>query len=116
MMGAALVLSVVDARTGVLHLVPVEMAALHRRTGRYPALCGDDVITASMLTEPGRNCRDCLFRAQAGTGEDRQRGPAGRTRSRLSWLRCSRPGPHRWFRWGCRDRIYRNEEEGGLGR
>lgn len=52
MTDAALVLSTVDARTGVLHLVAVDTAALHRRSGRYPALCGDEVITASLTTRP----------------------------------------------------------------
>lgn len=34
-----MVLSVVDSRNRVVHLVAVETAALHRRSGRYPALC-----------------------------------------------------------------------------
>jgi hypothetical protein len=50
MSGAALVLSVVDTRTGELHLVGVETAALHRRSGRYPALCGAVVPAASLTT------------------------------------------------------------------
>jgi hypothetical protein len=52
-----LVLSVVDTRTGTQHRVPIEAAALHRRSGRYPALCGIDVPAASVrrmnLTERG---------------------------------------------------------------
>ena len=36
--GAAFVLSFVDARSGMGHLVAVETVALHRRSGRYPAL------------------------------------------------------------------------------
>lgn len=64
MSGPALVLSVTDSRTRVVHLVAVETAALHRRSGRYPAMCDSEVITASMLTEPGKNCQDCLSRAE----------------------------------------------------
>ncbi|MGH3917164.1 MAG: hypothetical protein ACRDTC_27700 [Pseudonocardiaceae bacterium] len=40
MTDAALVMSVVDTCTEELHLVAVETAALHRRSGRYPVLCG----------------------------------------------------------------------------
>ncbi|MCA1671646.1 MAG: hypothetical protein LC799_05405, partial [Actinobacteria bacterium] len=68
---AALVLSVVDSRTHVMHLVAVEMAALHRRSGRYPALCDVEVLSASMMTEPERECQDCQTRAQADA--DRRR-------------------------------------------
>lgn len=68
MTGAAQVLSVVDTRSGVLHLVAVEMFALHRRFGRYPALCDDDVITASLTTSPTGECQDCAARAQPGAG------------------------------------------------
>lgn len=85
MTGAALVLSVVDGRTGVVHLVAVEKVALHRRSGRYPTLCDNEVISASLMTEPAQECRYCLSRAQAGAGADRQREPAGRRRPRLSW-------------------------------
>lgn len=56
---AALVLSVVDTRTGMLHRVPAEIAALHRRSGRYPALCGLDVPAASLTTPAADDCQDC---------------------------------------------------------
>ena len=74
-------MSMVDARSGVGHLVAVETAAVHRRAGRYPALCGMEVIIASMLAEPEGQCRDCQHRAQAGAGAARQRGRAGSRRS-----------------------------------
>lgn len=89
MTGAALVLSVVDSRTRVMHLVAVETAALHRRSGRYPSLCDAEVISASMMTEPDRDCRKCLSRMQTGTGTGQQRVPVKRRRSRLSWPRRS---------------------------
>jgi hypothetical protein len=64
MTGPALVLSVVDARTHESHLVGVEVAALHRRSGRYPALCGAQVCSASLTTAPSRHCRECRVRAE----------------------------------------------------
>jgi len=45
--------AVVDTCTGESHRVPLEAVTLHRRSGRYPALCGVDVITASLTTGPG---------------------------------------------------------------
>lgn len=90
MTGAALVLSVVDSRTRVAHLVAVETVALHRRSGRYPSLCDIEVLSASMLTEPDRDCRACQAQAQAGASADWQRGPVVRRRSLLSWSRRSR--------------------------
>ncbi len=56
---AALVLSVVDTRTGMLHRVPVETAAMHRRSGLYPALCGIEVPAASLTTPAADDCQDC---------------------------------------------------------
>jgi hypothetical protein len=67
MTGAALVLSVVDTRSRESHLVAVDTAALHRRSGRYPALCGAEVITASLTTPAARHCRDCANQAQGAT-------------------------------------------------
>lgn len=37
---SALALGMVDTRTGYRHLVAVEVVPLHRRSGRYSALCG----------------------------------------------------------------------------
>ncbi|MGH4013277.1 MAG: hypothetical protein ACRDSL_04960 [Pseudonocardiaceae bacterium] len=92
MTGAALVLSVVDSHNRLMHLVAVETAALHRRSGIYPALCGAEVISASMLTEPAGECRECQTRAQAGAAADRQRERAEPRRSGVSWPRRSRRG------------------------
>ncbi len=60
---AALVLSVVDGHTRVSHLVATETARLHRHSGRYPALCGDNVISASLATEPVQDCKKCQRRS-----------------------------------------------------
>lgn len=116
MTGAALVLSVVDGLTGVAHLVAVETAALHRRSGRYPTMCDAEVISASLMTEPAQECWDCLSRAQAGAGADRQRELSGRRRPRLSWPgRSGRAGPgaRSRFRRGRGEGIYRNKRKGG---
>ena len=53
-------LRITDARTHVEHLVTDESLAAHRHTGRYPALCGTEVLAAS-LTDPGRGrCPGCV--------------------------------------------------------
>ncbi|HET9254082.1 MAG TPA: hypothetical protein VFO16_02625 [Pseudonocardiaceae bacterium] len=52
-------IGITDATTRVEHLMTDAMAAEHRHTGRYPALCGADVLAAS-LTDPGiGQCRHC---------------------------------------------------------
>lgn len=91
---AALVLSMVDTSTGTLHRVPVETAALHRRSGRYPALCGIEVAAASLTTPATDDCRDCAARVyQAGAASDREpRRPLFR------WLRSPRPARRRGVR------------------
>lgn len=94
MRGTVMALSVVDSRDRVGHLVGVQAAALHRRSGRYPAMCGAEVLSASMLTEPGGNCRDCQRRAQAETGVARRRDYAGSRRSGRWWSR--RAGSGMW--------------------
>ncbi|MGQ0776172.1 MAG: hypothetical protein ACT4NY_17390 [Pseudonocardiales bacterium] len=66
---AALVLSVVDTCTGMLHQVPIESAALHRCSGRYPALCGIEVLTTPAVD----HCRDCAARTpQVGAASHRK--------------------------------------------
>lgn len=54
----------VDIRSLVMHLVTPDAAAAGLRgKGRYIALCGADVIPAS-LTEPGRfRCEPCLWQS-----------------------------------------------------
>jgi hypothetical protein len=79
MTGAALVLSVVDTCTGELHLVPIEIAARHRHSGRYPTLCGARVAAASLTTQPARHCRICAKRIEQ-IGRDDPRRESARTR------------------------------------
>lgn len=62
--GALPALSVVDGRTKVSHLVQSEALRLHRQSGRYPALCGDSVLTASLTTEPMSDCKMCQRRLE----------------------------------------------------
>lgn len=90
MSGAALVLSVVDTRTRESHLVAIEAAALHRRSGRYPALCGSEVVTASLTTAAVRDCQDCATQVRHSR-PDRRREPSRPRRSFLPW----RKGPRR---------------------
>ena len=83
MSGAALVLSVVDTRTRESHLVAIETAALHRRSGCYPALCGTEVITASLTTTSVRDCQNCAICVPpSGAG---QRDLSRSHRSFLPW-------------------------------
>jgi hypothetical protein len=84
---AALVLSMVDTCTGMLHRIPIETAALHRHSGRYPALCGIEVAAASLTTPATDSCQDCVARLQqSATAPDREpRRPLRR------WLRNLRP-------------------------
>jgi hypothetical protein len=73
MSSAPLVLSVVDARTGTLHRVAVETAALHRNSGCYPALCGVELPAASLTTPAADRCRKCVALIQrAGAAPDRE--------------------------------------------
>lgn len=94
MTGAALVLSVVDTCTEEMHLVAVEMAALHRRSGCYPALCGTLVAAASLATPPARQCSNCAKQAhRRGEGENLQRKPIRSYRTFFPWP--GRGGRHR---------------------
>ncbi len=81
----------VDTCTGTQHRVPVETAALHRRSGRYPALCGVEVAAASLTTPPTDDCRDCAARVQQAVAAP-DRKPR---RSLLRWLRSPRPAHRR---------------------
>jgi hypothetical protein len=50
---------IIDARTYVEHLMTDEAVAAHRHSGRYLALCGAQVLAAS-LAEPRRSrCQPC---------------------------------------------------------
>jgi hypothetical protein len=75
MSAPALVLGIVDTSTGYRHFVAVDVAALHRRSGRYPALCGQ-VLTGGRLTVSGcATCATCALHAQ---GHPRRRAGARR--------------------------------------
>lgn len=53
-------LGITDAHTHVEHLVTDESAMEHRHSGRYLAMCGAQVLAAS-LAAPGRgHCATCL--------------------------------------------------------
>jgi hypothetical protein len=50
---------ITDAQTHIEHLVGEESMAAHRHAGRYLALCGTQVLAASLI-DPGRGwCRQC---------------------------------------------------------
>lgn len=70
MSGPALVLGIVDTSTGHRHFVAVEEVALHRHSGRYPALCGQR-LAAGRLTACAPDCGSCVHHA-AGPGPPRR--------------------------------------------
>lgn len=75
MKAARLVLRVVDGRSQESHLVGIEVAAMYRRSGRYPALCGVEVYAASLTTAASRHCRMCQAQAEGSqNGIKRRRG------------------------------------------
>jgi valyl-tRNA synthetase len=50
---------IIDACTRVEHLVSDDVVAAHCHAGRYPTLCGLELLAASMA-EPGRGrCTKC---------------------------------------------------------
>lgn len=53
------VFAVTDARTGSAHLVTEDAMAAGRRTGRYSAVCGVEVLAASMITPESGYCSSC---------------------------------------------------------
>jgi hypothetical protein len=54
---------ITDARTRVEHLMTDVSAMEHRNSGIYLALCGSEVVAAS-LTDPGRGqCQTCREQA-----------------------------------------------------
>jgi hypothetical protein len=52
-------IGIVDSRTHVQHLMTHEVAAAHRHAGRYLALCGAQVLAASLTTPERRRCQMC---------------------------------------------------------
>lgn len=85
----ALVLSVVDTRTAEAHRVAIETAALHRRSGRYPALCGAEVLGASLTAPPRTDCAECLRRSNPA--QDVAPPHRSAARSGRRWLQWGRP-------------------------
>lgn len=58
------VLRMVDAQTGMTHLIRLEVVPLHRHSGRYPALCGGEIIAASLVSDSRAGlCPECRDRS-----------------------------------------------------
>ncbi|MGQ0776520.1 MAG: hypothetical protein ACT4NY_19190 [Pseudonocardiales bacterium] len=62
---AILVQTMVDAQTLTEHLIALDGIAEARQQGRYTALCGVEVLAASMTTEERGYCRKCIRRQVA---------------------------------------------------
>jgi hypothetical protein len=52
-------LGIIDAQTHVEHLVTDESAREHRHSGRYLALCGVQVLAASLTATDRGRCPRC---------------------------------------------------------
>lgn len=52
----------VDARTLTEHLIDLDTIVAARGGGCYTALCGAEVLAASMTAEERGYCRDCIRR------------------------------------------------------
>ncbi len=59
---AILVQTMVDAQTLIEHLIDLDTIAAARGIGRYIALCGAEVLAASMTAEERDFCRMCIRR------------------------------------------------------
>jgi hypothetical protein len=51
---------IVDARTSMEHLVTDESVAAHRHAGRYLAVCGAQVLAASLTAPQRSRCPACM--------------------------------------------------------
>ncbi len=51
---------IADARSQIEHLVTDEEFAAHRHAGRYLAVCGAQVLAASLSAPDRGRCRDCV--------------------------------------------------------
>ncbi|MGQ0775055.1 MAG: hypothetical protein ACT4NY_11665 [Pseudonocardiales bacterium] len=60
MTGSVLVQSMVDAVTLTEHLIDLDAMTTARSRGRYTALCGAEVLAASMTTKERDFCQDCM--------------------------------------------------------
>jgi hypothetical protein len=50
---------IVEARTSMEHLITDESAVAHRHAGRYLAVCGAQVLAASLAAPERRLCLMC---------------------------------------------------------
>jgi hypothetical protein len=50
---------IVDARTSMEHLITDESVAAHRHAGRYLAVCGAQVLAASLTAPQRSRCPAC---------------------------------------------------------
>lgn len=68
---------ITDARTRVEHLMTDVSAMQHRHSGRYLALCGLEVLAASLAEREHSHCQPCREQATAPGGRpalSRERG------------------------------------------
>jgi hypothetical protein len=70
--GHALAIGIVDASTGYRHLVAVEVVALHRRSRRYPALCGTLLADGRLTLSGCATCATCASCARQARGQPRR--------------------------------------------
>jgi hypothetical protein len=54
---------ITDARTRIQHFMTDESASAHRHAGRYLALCGSEVLAASLTTWERGRCQPCREQA-----------------------------------------------------
>lgn len=73
------VLQMVDSRTRVLYLVRLDVVQPHRYSGRYPALCGIDVLAADLGAGETSRCIPC--RSQLAASPDRSGDDRSPTKS-----------------------------------
>jgi hypothetical protein len=56
-------MGITDALTDVEHLMTDDSAAAHRHAGNYLALCGTQVLAASLTVQSRSHCGPCQARA-----------------------------------------------------
>lgn len=81
----ALVLRVTCASDGREHLVPEELMT-PERAGRYVALCGHQLLAATLTCPPGPSCQLCVAIRKATTASGRK---SRRTARPGVWVRLS---------------------------
>ncbi len=60
---------ITDARTRVEHLMTDASAMEHRHSGRYLALCGIEVLAASLAEREHSRCQPCREQAMPPSGQ-----------------------------------------------